>query len=73
MNSETTFTPVLDEEALREVEATFLCGEASVVGCPGEDLPLSVPEIRPLGTHQSAATVHQPVMPTVRTSSRRCC
>jgi hypothetical protein len=73
VNSETTFMPVLDGDALREVEATFLRGEASVVGCRGGNLPLSVLEIRPLGTHQRAATDYQPVMPTVRTSSRRCC
>jgi hypothetical protein len=73
VNSETMLMPVLDGEALMEVEATFLCGEASLVGCRGEDLPLSVPEIRPLGTHQRAAIDYQPVMPTVRTSSRRCC
>ena len=67
MNSETRLTPVPDGEALREVEAAFLRGDSGLVGVH------PVATIPPLCTDRPAGVNDQPVMPTVRTSSRRCC
>jgi hypothetical protein len=67
VNSETMFTPVPDGEALREVEAAFLRGDCGLVGAH------PVATIPPLGTDRPAGVDDQPVMPTVRTSNRRCC
>ena len=72
MYSETMPSPVADGEAPPAVEAAFLRDELSLIGCRPEHLLLCVPKNRPFAADQLAGDDDQ-LMPTVRTSSRRCC
>lgn len=73
MNSETMLTPVLDGEALERVEAEFLRGEMSLGELRPESLLLPVADISPLGRDRPASGDYEPLRPTIRTSSTRCC
>jgi hypothetical protein len=73
VNSETMVTPVLDAEALERAEAEFLRGEISLGEARPAILLMPIADICPLGRDRPARIDFEPLRPTIRTSSSRCC
>jgi hypothetical protein len=73
MNSETMLTSNSDGEALESVEAEFLRGEISFGELRPAILLMPVADISPLGRDRPGRVDYEPLRPTIRTSSSRCC